>query len=152
MRNSFIFYRSFAEAANTLTEKERLRLYDSIVKYALDDEPPQLSGAASGLFYLIKPQIDANNKRFENGRRGGRPKEPKDNQKETKPKPNHNQTITKAEPNDNDNVNVNVNVNDNENVNGKWIDERINPVYLERLNRMRSRRDAVNERRRHEQS
>jgi len=46
---------------------------------------------------MVREQIDVNNRRRENGRLGGRPK----NQTETKPKPNRNQTVTKEEPNNN---------------------------------------------------
>ena len=61
---------------------------------------------------LCKPQIDANNRRFENGKKGGRR-----NQTETKTEPKQNQTETKTEPNVNVNVNDNVNVNVNANEN-----------------------------------
>lgn len=40
MRDSFIFYRSFARAINTLTDTERLALYDALVAYALDGTEP----------------------------------------------------------------------------------------------------------------
>ena len=77
-------------------------------------ETESLKPIARSVFTLMKPQIDVNNKRFENGRKGGRPKsenEPKGNQNETKEKPKNNQNETKDEPNVNDNANVNVNVN-----------------------------------------
>ena len=56
------------------------------------------------LFNALKPQIDANNRKFENGKKGGRPK---GNQSITKPKPNNNQSITNPKPNENVNENVN---------------------------------------------
>ena len=77
------------------------------------------------MFILVKPQIIANNKRYENGCGGGRPKKEEKKNKKTNgfknKKPKHNQSITKVKPNenvnenDNDNVNDNVNVNENEN-------------------------------------
>lgn len=119
MRDSFIFYRSFFESAKTLKTKDKLKFFESVCDYALNDIEPDLEGPALGMFNLLKPQVDANNKRFENGKKGGRPKA---NQDETKAKPKRNRPQSKPQPNDNvnvnDNVNDNVNVNDNDNDNG----------------------------------
>ena len=106
MRDSVVFYRSFWEAIKDVDPPDQLAAYNAIFDYALDDISPNLTGAASAIFKLAKPQIDANNKRYENGKRGGRPK--------AKTKPSENQSETESEPNVNDNVNVNVNVNDKE--------------------------------------
>ena len=112
MRESFIFYDSFLTAIDELDSETKLKVYEAITHYALKNEEPNLTGIAKAIFSLIKPQIDANNKRYENGKKGagfgklgGRPKKkkPQENPKET--------------PNVNENVNVNVNVNENENVN-----------------------------------
>lgn len=108
MRDSFIFYRSFAEAMKELEPEDKATLLEAIINYALDGKQPACTGAAKGMFHLIKPQIDANNKRYENGKKGGRPR----NQNKTKEEPKQNQDKTKIKPN------VNENVNDNENVNG----------------------------------
>lgn len=171
MKEGFIFYRSFVEAAQTLNDRDRLRLYDSIAHYALDGVLPEISGAALGMFYLIKPQIDANNKRFENGKRGGRPRknEPDDEQSEDdmraygepiknrsitdgfqSEKPNHNQTITKPKAKEKEKVKVKEKDNVKEKDKGKgsskdWVDERIRPEYLKNLNAMRVRIAGVNE-------
>ena len=83
----------------------------ALANYALNGEEQSLPPEARMFFTLTKPQIDANQKKFENGRRGGRPKKPINNQTKTKEKPNNNQTETKPEPNVNDNDNVNVNDN-----------------------------------------
>lgn len=125
MRDSFIFYRSFAEALEKLNQKSRLRCYDAIVAYALNGIEQDLDGIESAIFMLIKPQIDANNKRFENGKRGGRPR----NQNETETKPNENQNETEQQPNVNVNVNVNENVKANDNVNGE--EKELPPFTLE---------------------
>lgn len=123
-RESMVFYKSFYEAIKTLPDEERLRAYDYIMGYGLDGEEPEGKTVAFGIFLMARPQIDANNRRYENGKKGGRQKteiepeniqaetekEPKLNQTETKVKPNNNQTITKVKPN------VNVNVNENENI------------------------------------
>lgn len=109
-RESFVFYRSFFEAAQTLEDGDRVLLYDMIAQYGLDGvQPKQCRSPAYGMFLLIKPQIDANIRKYLNGTKGGRPKKPKENLDETEVKPRYNLDITEAEPNVNDNVNVNVN-------------------------------------------
>lgn len=114
MRDSFIFYRSFYEAIRDLPRDIQGEIYTAIMEYSLyGNETDNLKPIARSIFTLIKPQIDVNNKRFENGSKGGRPKksvtdiEPKENQTETKEKPKENQNVTKAKPNNNDNVNDN---------------------------------------------
>lgn len=81
-RESFIFYRSFLEAISDLADAERLTLYDAICRYALEGELFELSGITKMLFTLIKPQLDANNRRYTNGQKGGRPKETNDDEGE----------------------------------------------------------------------
>ncbi len=110
-RDSFIFYRSFYESIKEIPGEEQLNVYKAITEYALDGIEPKTNGISKAIFTLVKPQIDANTKRYENGKRGGR--KPKQNQTETKTKPN---------VNDNDNVNVNDNGNVNENENNNASD------------------------------
>ena len=74
MRDSVIFYKSFYEAIECLPENERLNAYKAIMEYALNEQEIDLNGTAKAIFMLAKPQIDANNRRFENGIKGGRPK------------------------------------------------------------------------------
>lgn len=77
MRDSFVFYRSFKNAICKIRNSEdRLALYDAITDYALDGVEPSedVSELISVLMETIKPQIDANNVRYENGKKGGRPK------------------------------------------------------------------------------
>lgn len=126
MKESIIIYRSFYEAIKDLPKEQQADAWNAIFEYGLNQTEVQLSGIVSTVFKLVKPQLDANLKRYENGNKGGRPK----NQTETKQEPNYNQTITKVEPN------VNVNVNDNEkvNVNKKFIkptQEQIREYMLE---------------------
>ena len=126
MRDSFVFYRSFYDAIRTLNKRDQAAVFMAICEYALDEKEPDVSGVPLAMFTIVKPIIEANNHRYENGKKGGRPKKPKDNQwfldEETKPKPNHNQTKTKVKPNVNVNVNVNDNVNENVSVNGNEND------------------------------
>lgn len=95
MRNSVVFYRNFRDALSRLPDTERLEAYEILFNYALDDTPIPYSIAGAFVQTLV-PLIDKNNKRYENGKKGGRP--PKHNQTETKQKPSGNQSDAKAEP------------------------------------------------------
>lgn len=98
MRESMVFYKSFLVSVRLLPKKYQLQFYNALFDYGFDGiVPDDLPGGAAALFNALKPQIDANNRKYENGKKGGRPK---GNQKETKPKPNDNQTITKPKPNE----------------------------------------------------
>jgi len=108
MRDGFIFYESFRKAMKGLPAETQLLLYNTIADYALYDTEPDFGGdgIALGFFTLIRPQIDANIRKRENGTRGGRPKteskpEPLGDQTETGGKPNGNQSVTEDEPTDN---------------------------------------------------
>ena len=96
-RDSFIFYRSFYEALKDLTKKQRLEIYDAICDFSLNFQDCELQGVSSTIFKLIKPQLEANNKRFINGSK------PKKSKTEAKTK----QVRSKTEANNNVNVNVN---------------------------------------------
>lgn len=72
-RDSFIFYRSFAEALEDLSDKQYAKIFRAIVRFALDGEETSLAGVEKVVFSLVKPQIEANNKKYENGVKGGRP-------------------------------------------------------------------------------
>lgn len=111
MRESFIFYRSFFESFEDLSKKDRLTLFEAVCNYALNDIEPELNGIPLAIFKLLKPQLDANIRRYENGCKGGRPKK-------TETKPKQNLTKTKTKPNYNDNHNVNDNHNHNHKQNG----------------------------------
>lgn len=109
MRNSFIFYDSWWIAIKNLPRDVQGDVLTAIIEYGLYGETTgQLKPIAKAMLAMVKAQIDINCQRFENGKKGGRPKGNK-NQTETKPKPNNNQTETKPKPNVNDNVNVNDN-------------------------------------------
>lgn len=80
--DSFVFYKSFYEAAAELDDADRLAFYDALATYALADEEPEIvSAVVRALFKMARPQIDANEKRREAGKKGaefgklgGRPK------------------------------------------------------------------------------
>ena len=109
MRDSMIFYRSFYEAIRHLNNNEQAIIYNAIFSYGLDFTEPELDGVTKTIWTLIKPQIDANIKRFNNG------KQPKTKQIKSKIKAKNKQTKIKSEANNN----VNNNVNDNVNLNDK---------------------------------
>ncbi len=103
-----IFYRSFYESLDGMTETTKAQVYDAIFIYGLDFKEPTFTDAmAKSLFTLIKPQIDANVKKYHNG------KKPKLKQEISKTEAKDKQVESKTEGN----VNVNVNVNDNDNLN-----------------------------------
>lgn len=107
MRNSFVFYASWWEAIKDLPRDVQGDVLTAIVEYGLHGEATgQLKPITRAILAIAKTQIDINNKRYENGKKGGRPRYNK-NQTKTKPKPNNNQVKTKPKPNDN--------VNDNDN-------------------------------------
>ncbi len=95
-RDGFVFYRSFYEAMEDLESDAKLQIYEAITVYSLDKTEPELTGFLNTIWKLIKPQLDANWRKFENGKkgakygeRGGRPKgketpkEPQENPSET---------------------------------------------------------------------
>lgn len=73
-RDSFIFYRSFFEAVSKLKKGDQCEALLAICDYALNGNERELSGAAAAIFMLAKPNLDANKKKYENGKKGGRPK------------------------------------------------------------------------------
>lgn len=110
MRDSFMFFRSFFDAIECIEDdRERAAAYKALIVYALDGKAEEQSGACRVVMMMAKPILDSGRKRYENGLKGGRPK----NQTETKPKPNENQTETKPKPNKNKNKNENENENQN---------------------------------------
>lgn len=102
MRSGFVFYRSWLEAVKNLPREMQGEVLTAIIEYGLDGVTTgSLKPITSAMLAMVKPQIDANNKRLENGLKGGRPRkietesEPNNNQVITKEKPNNNQKITK---------------------------------------------------------
>lgn len=115
-RESFVFYRSFYEGIKELPRDIQGEVLTAIMEYGLNGVTTEnQKPITKAMFALIKPQLDANNQRFENGKlgaehgkKGGRPR---------KEKPQENPTITPKKPQENPTQTPNVNVNDNVNVN-----------------------------------
>lgn len=84
MRESLIFYQSFARAIKKLPESEQLKALWSIIDYALEDKEPDGDGMYMVVYEMAKPQIDANVERKRNGSRGGRPQKPQEKPNEQK--------------------------------------------------------------------
>ena len=114
-RDSFIFYRSFYEAISELPKENQADTYDAIMQYALNQKEIELTGISKAIFSLVKPQLDANYKKYENGKQ-------KKSKKEAKVKQNESKAETNVNDNENVNVNVNVNDNDNDNVGDSCVD------------------------------
>lgn len=101
MRDTFIFYRSFKDSMNDLSDADKLIMYEAISDYSLDLKEPELTGFPKALFSLIRPILDANIQRWRNGRNGGAPKGNKNNRfskgtTEVQPKVNQNTTEVQA--------------------------------------------------------
>ena len=73
-RDSFIFYRSFYEGIKEYSLEDQAQIYNAIFKYQFEGVETKLTGIAKAAFIFIKPQLDANNFRYENGCKGGAPK------------------------------------------------------------------------------
>jgi hypothetical protein len=121
-RDSLIFYRSFYEAISELPKETQAELYDAIFQYSLNFKEVELSGVAKTVFTLIKPQLDANIKRYINGTKPKKDQEDSDDNADNKQvdsnleaKDKQNGSKTEGNKNDNENKNPNPNENDNEN-------------------------------------
>ena len=119
MRDSMVIYKSFYEAVKDLDNDTKVKIYDAIYEYGLYlNEPNDLDGVSKVVWTLIKPQLDANLKKYKNGQKGakhgakgGRPKKPSGvKSKNPLGVIDKNPTPFKGKtPNVNDNVNDNVN-------------------------------------------
>lgn len=139
-RDSLLMYRGtwgMLQDIRANNMDEYIEAVDMFFNYAFDGVEPDIDGASLVLrlfWKAAKPLIDANNRNYVNGCKGGAPlgnqnakKQPKNNPKSTQKQPkttqkqgNDNDNVN---DNDNDNVHGNVNANehdnDNENVNKK---------------------------------
>ena len=122
-RESFVFYRSFYEGIKELPRDIQGEVLTAIMEYGLNGVTTEnQKPITKAMFALIKPQLDANNQRFENGKlgaehgkKGGRPR---------KEKPQENPTLTPKKPQENPNLTPNVNVNDNVNDNISFLEKK----------------------------
>lgn len=103
MRDSAIIYRSFYEAIVEHSDEVQAEIWRAICEYSFDKKEANLTGISKSIFTLIKPQLAANIKRFENG------KKEKKKQTVSKTKATPKQSRSKGEANKNVNANVNPN-------------------------------------------
>ena len=146
MKDSTLMYRSFFEAIKELPKEIQSDVYNAIFDYDLNDINPELNGIAKTVFTLIKPQLDANKRKYQNGTKGGRPI--KQNETKTKPEKNQNETKIKPNVNDNDNANENNNVKEKQekafNFRLSLIDLGVNEKIVEDFMKVRKTKNATN--------
>lgn len=88
-----------------LSDADKLVMYEAISDYSLDLKEPNLSGFPKALFSLVRPILDANTRRWRNGKKGGAPvgnsnnKGKKVNPKLTESQPKVNLNTTESQPN-----------------------------------------------------
>ena len=131
-RESFIVYKSFYGLIKLLKAPQRLAMYEAIFNYGFTGEMPEFSDDTSeAIWEAVLPQLKANQKRYENGLRGGAPvgnsnarknnQETIDNAEEKQPKNNqdgetkNNQSISEKTTEIYSKKQPNENVNENEN-------------------------------------
>lgn len=129
MKDSVVFYKSFYDGIKCLPPEEQIKAYNMVFEYAFNGTEPAEQSLANVAFTLIKPQIDANIRRMENGKKGGRPKKETTGYETEKPMVFENEEIKKpmvseSGESEKPNVNVNDNVNANNNVNKKESTEK----------------------------
>lgn len=132
-RESMIFYASWWESIKELPVVVRNEVLNTVVEYGIEGVMTSEQGQMTkAIMALIKPQIDANNQKYENGCKGGeygalggRPKKPQQNPKETPEKPQQNPKETPTKP-----LMIYDNVNDNENDNDKESESDAHPRTL----------------------
>lgn len=108
MRDSFVFYSSYADAISMIEEPaSQMNVLKAIWDYAFREKDPEegsLNKIETIIFSMARPTIEASKRNYENGLKGGRPRKT----------PLKTPLKTTLKTNDNDNDNDNVNLNDNE--------------------------------------
>jgi hypothetical protein len=99
MRDTMIIYRSFYEAIKELPKENQADIWSAVYELGLNGQEIDLQGISKTIFTLIKPQIDANLKRFENG------KKPKVKKTISETEAKQEQNISETEANNNNNNN-----------------------------------------------
>lgn len=128
-RTSFIFYKSFYESIKGLKKNEQSEIFKAICEFSFNKVEPDLKGYAKSVWILMRPNLEANYKKYENGKK----------QKGSKPEANDKQTISKTEANVD--VNVDGNVDEDVKINnvdynsGKWFKKIDAKGFIEAVNK-----------------
>lgn len=114
MRESMVFYQSFAKAIKLMPKDKQLDALWAIIDYGLDvaEPDPETDVYTMMVFEMAKPQIDSNVKRKVNGSTGGRPKTYGYEDEKPVVIESENHRLSNEKPNVNVNENVNVKEND----------------------------------------
>ena len=123
IRDSFVIFKNWVDAINSLPNKYQLECYKALVEYGMSGKMPDgISPTSRAMLISFSVGMENNVRRYvasvENGKKGGRPKKIKNLEKPNKTQENllePNQAYTNLdEPTHNlyvnDNVNVNVNI------------------------------------------
>ena len=107
MRDSFVFYSSYADAITMIDDPaSQMNVLKAIWAYAFREEEPEegsLNKIETIIFSMARPTIEASKRNYENGLKGGRPKKT----------PLKTPLLTNDNVNVNDTVNVTKNLNNN---------------------------------------
>ena len=99
-RKAFSFYRSYYEASKDLpTKEDQADFLMAICSYIFDGVEPEITGVASAMFKLAKPNLDTSIKRASVGQMGGKSKA-NAKQNDSKPEANAKQNDSKPEAKD----------------------------------------------------
>ena len=109
-REGFVFYRSFYDALKGMEAEMCKACFVALCEYGLNGNDNTDDPVAAAILAMARPTIEKNNQMYENGKKGGRPKnqtkpnenqikpnETKTNQPETKQKPTETETVTETE-------------------------------------------------------
>ena len=99
-RNNMLIYKSFYEAISELKKQNQAEIWQAVFQLGLYGKEVELNGINKTIFTLIKPQIEANIKRYQNG------KKPKISKPEASEKQNKSKLVTNNNNNNNKNKNI----------------------------------------------
>lgn len=74
-RESYVFYKSFYESIDSLPTKEmQADAYKALMEYGFFGREPSSDNIGYTMWLAFRKQMDVNQKRYENSKKGGRPK------------------------------------------------------------------------------